>query len=64
MKGKTAAVFGSFGWSGESVKYLAERLRCVGADVVGTCSARLRPDDKEIEEAKKLGKQIVDALKG
>jgi flavorubredoxin len=64
VKGKPAAVFGSFGWSGESVKYLTERLRCVGADVVGTCSARLRPDDKELDEAKKVGKQIVDALKG
>lgn len=62
VKGKKAAVFGSFGWSGEAVRYLAERLRCVGADVVGTCSARLKPDDKEIDDARKLGKQIVDAL--
>ncbi len=62
VKGKSAVVFGSFGWSGEAVKYLAERLRNVGADVIGTCSARLRPDDKEIDEARKLGKQIVDAL--
>ena len=56
VKGKSAVVFGSFGWSGEAVKYLAERLRNVGADVIGTCSARLRPDDKEIDEARKLGK--------
>lgn len=62
VKGKTAAVFGSFGWSGESIKYLSERLRCVGADIVGTCSAKLRPDEKEIAEAEKLGKIICDAL--
>jgi len=62
VKGKTVAVFGSFGWSGEAVKYLAERLRCVGADIVGTCSARLKPDEKELEEARKLGKEICDAL--
>ena len=37
VKGKPAAVFGSFGWSGESIKYLSERLRAVGADVLGTC---------------------------
>jgi len=63
MKGKPAAVFGSFGWSGESVKYLSERLRSVGADVIGTCSAKLRPDEKELEEAHKVGKAIVEALK-
>lgn len=63
VKGKTAAVFGSFGWSGESVKYIAERLRCVGADIVGTCSAKLKPDEGELNEAKKVGKEIVEALK-
>ena len=62
VKDKIAAVFGSFGWSGESIKYLSERLRSVGADVVGTCSAKLRPDEKEIAEAEKLGKAICDAL--
>lgn len=63
VKGKTAAVFGSFGWSGESVKYISERLRCVGADIVGTCSAKLKPDEGELNEAKKVGKDIVEALK-
>jgi len=63
VKGKPAGVFGSFGWSGESVKYLAERLRCVGADVVGTASAKLKPDEKELEEAVKLGEDLADALK-
>lgn len=62
VKGKPAAVFGSFGWSGESIKFLSERLRNVGADVIGSCSAKLKPDDKEIEEAEKLGKAICEAL--
>ncbi len=62
VKGKIAASFGSFGWSGESIKYLSERLRDVGADVVGSCSAKLRPDEKELAEAEKLGKTICDAL--
>ncbi len=62
VKGKPAAVFGSFGWSGESIKFLSERLRNVGADVIGTCSAKLKPDEKEIEEAEKLGKAICEAL--
>ncbi len=64
VKGKPAAVFGSFGWSGESIKFLGERLRDVGADVVGSCSAKLRPDEKEIAEAEKLGKTLCDALDG
>lgn len=62
VKGKAAAVFGSFGWSGESVKYISERLRSVGADIVGTCSAKLKPDEGELNEAKKVGKELVDAL--
>jgi flavorubredoxin len=62
VKSKPAAVFGSFGWSGESIKFLGERLRDVGADVIGSCSAKLKPDDKEIAEAEKLGKQLCDAL--
>ncbi len=62
VKGKPAAVFGSFGWSGESIRYLSERLRAVGADVVGTCSAKLKPDDKELAEAEKLGRTLCEAL--
>ncbi len=62
VKGKPAVVFGSFGWSGESIKYLSERLRAVGADVLGTCSAKLKPDDKELAEAEKLGHTLIGAL--
>jgi flavorubredoxin len=62
MKSKPAVVFGSFGWSGESIKYLSERLRSVGADVLGTCSAKLKPDDKELAEAEKLGHTLCGAL--
>ncbi len=62
VQGKAAAVFGSFGWSGESIKYMSERLRALGAEVVGTCSAKLQPDDKELAEADKLGEAICAAL--
>ncbi len=62
VKGKVAAAFGSFGWSGESIKFLSERLRALGADVVGTCSAKLRPDEKELAEAVRLGEAICSAL--
>jgi flavorubredoxin len=62
MKSKPAVVFGSFGWSGESIKYLSERLRAVGADVLGTCSAKLKPDEKELAEAEKLGHTLCGAL--
>ena len=62
VKGKPAVVFGSFGWSGEAIKYLSERLRDVGADVLGSSSSRLYPDEKELAEAEKLGKTICEAL--
>ena len=62
VKGKIAAAFGSFGWSGESIKFLSERIRAMGGEVVGTCSAKLRPDEKELAEAQKLGELICGAL--
>lgn len=62
IKGKPAAVFGSFGWSGEAIRYMSERLRDLGADVLGSCSARLYPDDKELIEADKIGKTLCEAL--
>jgi flavorubredoxin len=63
VKGKPAVVFGSFGWSGESTRYIGERLRAVGADVLGTCSAKLKPDGRELAEAEKLGRTLCEALK-
>ena len=62
IKGKPAVVFGSFGWSGEAIRFLSERLRDLGAEVLGSCSARLYPDDKELAEAEKIGKTLCEAL--
>lgn len=62
LKGKPAAVFGSFGWSGESIRFISERLRGLGADVIGSCSSKLKPDEKEKAEAAKLGLALCDAL--
>lgn len=62
VQGKAAAAFGSFGWSGEALKYMSERLRALGADVVGTCSAKLKPSNKELAEADRLGAALCTAL--
>ena len=50
LKGKKAAVFGCYGWSGEGNKVLREELTKAGFDVIDTeerCSWNPRPDDFE-----------------
>ena len=50
LKGKKAAVFGCYGWSGEGNKILREELTKAGFEVIDTeerCSWNPRPDDFE-----------------
>lgn len=50
LKGKKAAVFGCYGWSGEGNKVLREELTKAGFEVIDTeerCSWNPRPDDFE-----------------
>ncbi|MEF9990129.1 MAG: FprA family A-type flavoprotein [Christensenellaceae bacterium] len=55
MKGKHAAVFGSYGWSGEACKYMTQRLENIGAVVAGESRAKLNPSDEELMNAYDLG---------
>ena len=62
-KGKPAAVFGSFGWSGEAVKLIEDHLRNLKLKIIGEGqSARFNPDHKEAENLVSFGKQFVQAL--
>ena len=62
IKGKKAVCFGSFGWSGEATKYMSERVRNMGAEVVATSVAKLKPDDAELEEASAAGNKLAASL--
>ena len=60
---KIAAAFGSYGWSGESVKLLNSQLEEVGFDVIDP-GIRIQyvPDEKSLSACYELGKKIADAL--
>ncbi len=63
-KGKPAAAFGSFGWSGEAVKLIEDHLKNLKMNVIrqGT-SARFLPNEEESGELEKLADELVAALK-
>ena len=63
FKNKKAGAFGSYGWSGEAVKILSERLRSSGFDVVNE-GLRLTwaPDEESKKSCREYGKTFVQGL--
>jgi flavorubredoxin len=54
-KGKPAAAFGSFGWSGEAVKMIEDHLKNLKLNVISEgAMARFSPDSEDNEKLKKL----------
>jgi flavorubredoxin len=62
-RGKLGAVFGSFGWSGEGVKLIEERLKGLKYDlaVPGLCF-RFRPTTEEIQACRDFGAAAAESL--
>ncbi|MDR1816560.1 MAG: FprA family A-type flavoprotein [Clostridiales Family XIII bacterium] len=57
--GKLAGCFGSYGWSGEGVPHIVERLKQVKANLVGEgLRFRFKPDEAQLAEAAAYGKQF------
>lgn len=64
FRNKKAAAFGCYGWSGESVKVIKERLEAAGFQVVDDGLRCLwNPDQKSIESCFEYGRKIVGLLK-
>jgi flavorubredoxin len=60
FKNKKAAVFGSYGWSGESVEVLRDTLKSAGWDVVGEgLKVTWNPDRAAGKRCFEFGKEIV-----
>lgn len=61
--GKLGAVFGSYGWSGEAVKLIEERLKGVKYRLVadGLC-LRFRPTAEDITACREFGRSAARAL--
>ena len=61
---KVGAVFGSYGWSGEAVKLIEERMRAAGIDLVAEgLRVKFTPTAEELEDCRALGRQVAEAIK-
>jgi len=63
FKGKKAAVFGCYGWSGESIKILKDLVLKAGFEVVDDGLRLLwNPDEEGIKECIEYGKKLVSSF--
>ncbi len=63
FKGKKAAAFGSYGWSGEAAKQVSELLSGAGFEVV--CEGKRHqwaPDEEAIKACREFGREFAKAL--
>jgi flavorubredoxin len=62
-KNKMAAAFGSYGWSGEAVKFIRTELEEMNFDIIDP-GIRMQyvPDEKGIGACYELGKKVAAAL--
>ncbi len=64
FKNKKAAAFGCYGWSGESVKVLMERLEKSGFSIINNgIRAMWNPDDESILKCVEYGKEVAELIK-
>lgn len=62
-KGKKAAAFGSYGWSGEAVKLIEDYLKMLKLDIVlDGMSSRFSPSDDEAKALREFGHKFADIL--
>jgi flavorubredoxin len=64
FKNKIGAAFGSYGWSGECVKVLEEHLAAAKIPVVAKgVAAKWQPTSADLENCRKLGREVAAAVK-
>ena len=62
-KNKVAAAFGSYGWSGEAVKFIRKELEDMDLEIIDQgVRVQYRPDEKAIGACYDLGKKVAAAL--
>ncbi len=63
FSGKLASAFGSFGWSGEAVPHLTERLKQLKMKVVEGLTIKFKPDAEKLATARSFGENFGQTLK-
>jgi len=65
LKGKVGAAFGSYGWSGEAIGMIEDRMRGLKMRVpLSGIRVKLIPDDEELVECRTYGHNIATTLVG
>ncbi len=63
LKGKVGAVFGSYGWSGEGIKMIEERLKGLKFKVpFEPVTAIFTPTPEDLKKCFELGNKVVEAV--
>lgn len=63
LKGKVGAAFGSFGWSGEAVRMIEDRMRGLKMRIpIQGLRVKLIPTEEELTECRQFGKDVAHAL--
>lgn len=63
LKNKKGAAFGTYGWSGESPKILAQRLEESGFDIVQDgIKFQYNPNEEELQKCREFGSRFVSML--
>jgi len=63
MQGKLGAAFGSYGWSGEAVPMLEDRMRGLKLRVpVPGLRVKLIPTDEELAACRQFGRRLAEVL--
>ncbi len=64
FKGKKATAFGSYGWSGESVKMITEELTKAGFDIINEGIKELwNPDETGLTRCRDFGRDFAEKVK-
>ncbi len=65
VKGKYASAFGSYGWSGEGVPHILERLKQLRLKVLEDgLKVRFKPDPAQLQEARAFGEKFAKMVLG
>ncbi len=65
MQGKLGAAFGSYGWSGEAVNMLEDRMRGLKLRIqVRGFRVKLVPTPEELEQCREFGRELANTLAG
>jgi flavorubredoxin len=63
LKGKTASAFGSYGWSGEAVDNILQRLEQLKMKPLPGLKIKFRPSAQQEEEVLAYGRDFAEKLK-